>query len=215
MPGVSPSSGAFRATFPQRGKAFALQPTRQRSLTGRLLYGFPLWGKLSPQVTDEGVPAGSFPLIRRARAPPSPKGGRLSRRGGVTRCSHTGNAAYRVNLPKGFPLWGKLSPQVTDEGVPAGSFPLIRRARAPPSPKGGRLSRRGGVTRCSHTGNAAYRVNLPKGFPLWGKLSPQVTDEGVPAGRFPLIRRARAPPSPKGGRLSRRGGITPPAVLWQ
>ena len=28
-------------------------------------YGFPLWGKLSPQVTDEGVLAGHLPLIRR------------------------------------------------------------------------------------------------------------------------------------------------------
>ena len=37
-------------------------------------YGFPLWGKLSPQVTDEGEPSGHFPLIRRAGAPPSPQG---------------------------------------------------------------------------------------------------------------------------------------------
>ena len=43
------------------------------------LYGFPLLGKLSPQVTDEGATAGHFPLIRRAGAPPSPKGGRLFR----------------------------------------------------------------------------------------------------------------------------------------
>ena len=41
-------------------------------------YGFPLWGKLSPQVTDEGEPAGYLTLIRRAGAPPSPKRGRLS-----------------------------------------------------------------------------------------------------------------------------------------
>ena len=37
---------------------------------------------------------------------------------------------------KGFPLRGKLSPQVTDEGATAGHLPLIRRAGAPPSPKG-------------------------------------------------------------------------------
>ena len=37
-------------------------------------YGFPLRGKLSPQVTDEGEPSGHFPLIRRAGAPPSPQG---------------------------------------------------------------------------------------------------------------------------------------------
>ena len=45
------------------------------------------------------------------------------------------------------------------------------------------------------------RVTRPKGFPLRGKLSPQVTDEGATAGHFPLIRRGVAPPSPKGGRL--------------
>ena len=53
----------------------------------------------------------------------------------------------------------------------------------------------------------SYRTN---GFPLWGKLSPQVTDEGVTPGHFPLIRRASAPPSPQGRRLLRRGGVTPP-----
>ena len=37
-------------------------------------YGFPLGGKLSPQVTDEGAASGHFPLIRRAGAPPSPQG---------------------------------------------------------------------------------------------------------------------------------------------
>ena len=36
--------------------------------------------------------------------------------------------------------------------------------------------------------------------PLWGKLSPQVTDEGASAGRLPLIRRIRAT-FPQGGRL--------------
>ena len=46
------------------------------------------------------------------------------------------------------------------------------------------------------------------GFPLWGKLSPQVTDEGALAGHFPLIRRAGAPPSPQGEGL-------PPAILQQ
>ena len=53
----------------------------------------------------------------------------------------------------------------------------------------------------------SYRTNA---FPLWGKLSPWVTDEGVTSGHFPLIRRASAPPSPQGRRLLRRGGVTPP-----
>ena len=37
-------------------------------------FGFPLWGKLSPQVTDEGEPAGHFPLIRRVPRHLPPKG---------------------------------------------------------------------------------------------------------------------------------------------
>ena len=45
-----------------------------RNLRANRVYGFPLWGKLSPQVTDEGEPAGHSPLIRRAGAPPSPQG---------------------------------------------------------------------------------------------------------------------------------------------
>ena len=35
---------------------------------------------------------------------------------------------YGQPRTKGFPLWGKLSPQVTDEGVLAGHIPLIRLA---------------------------------------------------------------------------------------
>jgi len=38
-----------------------------RNLRENRKYSFPLRGKLSPQVTDEGVLAGHFPLIRRAR----------------------------------------------------------------------------------------------------------------------------------------------------
>ena len=60
LPDISPSSGAQARHLPPEGKA--------------LRYGFPLWGKLSPQVTDEGATAGYFPLIRRAGAPPSPQG---------------------------------------------------------------------------------------------------------------------------------------------
>ncbi len=36
--------------------------------------GFPLWGKLSPQVTDEGEPSGHFSLIRRVPRHLPPKG---------------------------------------------------------------------------------------------------------------------------------------------
>ena len=37
-------------------------------------FGFPLRGKLSPQVTDEGEPSGHFPLIRRVPRHLPPKG---------------------------------------------------------------------------------------------------------------------------------------------
>ena len=36
--------------------------------------GFPLWGKLSPQVTDEGATSGYFSLIRRVPRHLPPKG---------------------------------------------------------------------------------------------------------------------------------------------
>ncbi len=51
---------------------------------------------------------------------------------------------------------------------------------------------------------AGARHNGSYGFPLWGKLSPQVTDEGEPSGHLPLIRRASAPPSPQGEGFPRR-----------
>ena len=74
-----------------------------------------------------------------------------------------------------------------------------------------RAIRRGGIyaARYSHPGKSTYRVNATKGFPLWGKLSPQVTDEGASAGSFPLIRRVPRHLPPKGKAL-RRGGVTPP-----
>ena len=43
-------------------------------LTGSRIYGFPLWGKLSPQATDEGELSGHFPLIRRVPRHLPPKG---------------------------------------------------------------------------------------------------------------------------------------------
>ena len=57
----------------------------------------------------------------------------------MPRPRQNGNIKLTGNHPKGFPLRGKLSPQVTDEGETPGYFPLIRRASAPPSPQGGRL----------------------------------------------------------------------------
>ena len=63
---------------------------------------------------------------------------RVPCRGGIyaARCNNPGNATYRVNGMNGFPLWGKLSPQVTDEGASAGHFPLIRRVPRHLPPKG-------------------------------------------------------------------------------
>ena len=43
---------------------------------------------------------------------------------------------YRVTRLYGFPLWGKLSPQVTDEGATPGHIPLIRRVPRHLPPKG-------------------------------------------------------------------------------
>ena len=63
---------------------------------------------------------------------------RVIRRGGIyaARCNRTDIAIYRVNATKGFPLWGKLSPQVTDEGATPGHIPLIRRVPRHLPPKG-------------------------------------------------------------------------------
>ena len=44
-----------------------------------------------------------------------------------------------------------------------------------------------------------------KGFPLWGKLSPQVTDEGASTGHFPLIRRVPRHLPPQGEGFSPAG----------
>ena len=45
-------------------------------------------------------------------------------------------ATQRANRVYGFPLWGKLSPQVTDEGATSGHIPLIRRVPRHLLPKG-------------------------------------------------------------------------------
>ena len=52
------------------------------------------------------------------------------------------------------------------------------------------------------------------GFPLWGKLSPQVTDEGVPAGHFPLIRRVPRHLPPRGRLPAVGAGQAPPATIY-
>ena len=59
------------------------------------------------------------------------------RRGGVCPARDiTATAIYRVNRIEGFPLRGKLSPKVTDEGLLSGHFPLIRRVPRHLPPKG-------------------------------------------------------------------------------
>ena len=64
------------------------------------------------------------------------------RRGGACPARDiTATRTLRVNRPKGFPLWGKLSPQVTDEGGLIGNLsPHPARRRATFSPKGEGLS---------------------------------------------------------------------------
>ena len=54
---------------------FDAPPTRSR-LTAPPKKGFPLWGKLSPQVTDEGETPGYSPLIRRAGRATFPQRGK-------------------------------------------------------------------------------------------------------------------------------------------
>ena len=53
-------------------------------------FGFPLWGKLSPQVTDEGEPSGHFSLIRRVprHLPPKGKAFRAVRIDTLRRCAY-------------------------------------------------------------------------------------------------------------------------------
>ena len=51
------------------------QPPGYYELSGKTAdMASPLWGKLSPQVTDEGATAGHFPLIRRVPRHLPPKG---------------------------------------------------------------------------------------------------------------------------------------------
>ena len=58
------------------------------------------------------------------------------------------------------------------------------------------------------------QVNCTNGFPLWGKLSPQVTDEGESSGHFPLIRRVPRHLPPKGKAFSVGAGYAPPATVY-
>ena len=79
-------------------------------------------------------------------------------------CLARGRFPFGSYRSKGFPLWGKLSPQVTDEGelcgdcnntgwfvAAAGHFPLIRRWRATFPPRG-RLYRAAGAGQCPARG---------------------------------------------------------------
>ena len=119
LPDISPSSGAFRATFPAR-------LLRYSGKTARDAYMRPLQTCRERQ-TITGL-----------------CGNKNHCTVGAGHCPARGFAAtrnLRVNRVYGFPLWGKLSPQVTDEGkfATAGHFPPHPARSAPPSPKGGRL----------------------------------------------------------------------------
>ena len=78
-----------------------------------------------------------------------------------------------------------------------------------------RVLRRGGIyaARCSRPDITNYRVNRTKGFPLGGgKLSPQMTDEGLPTGSFPLIRRVPRHLPPRGKAFPAGDEVTPPYI---
>ena len=71
--------------------------------------------------------------------------------------------------------------------------PALRGNKNTPRGRGGVCPARG------FTAITTLRANCPKGFPLWGKLSPKVTDEGATTGHFPLIRRVPRHLSPPQG----------------
>ena len=87
-------------------------------------------------------PAGNFLLSQNSPAGwghPALRGNKNTSRGRGGACparDTTATPTYRVNHLYGFPLRGKLSPQVTDEGATAGHFPLIRRVSRHLPPKG-------------------------------------------------------------------------------
>ena len=102
-------------------------------------YGFPLWGKLSPQVTDEGEICGCRQIPWRGGVTPPYWAIQICCAVGA---GHAPPAILRQRqttgqtAPMASPLWGKLSPQVTDEGATPGHFPLIRRVPRHLPPRG-------------------------------------------------------------------------------
>ena len=94
------------------------------------------------------------PTCSRLTAPPknSPPG-----RGGV--CPARGFAVtqkLRVTRTNGFPLWGKLSPKVTDEGATSGHFPLIRRVPRHLPPRGKAFPSR--IKPCPRGGHTTFII---------------------------------------------------------
>ena len=90
------------------------RPNGNRNLRVNRLYGFPLWGKLSPQVTDEGESAGSFPLIRRASAPPSPIGEGFSLKKYPPRCKkRRGGFVFIYRRQQTKEVWGLTNEEFT------------------------------------------------------------------------------------------------------
>ena len=66
-------------------------------LRGNRRYGFPFWGKLSPQVKDEGTTAKHFPLIRRVPRHLPPKGKAFPRYNGNCNPTTKGTMAIHPN----------------------------------------------------------------------------------------------------------------------
>ena len=163
-----------------------------------------------------GHPARDITSTRKYRV--ACRGGIYAARAAIRTLRHNGQTA-----PLASPFGGscRRSRLMREKFAAAGYFPLIRRVPRHLPPKGKafaagwghparditstrkyRVACRGGIyaARCSHPDIATQRANRIFGFPLWGKLSPQVTDEGeiCSCRTFPPHPARSAPPSPQG-----------------
>ena len=122
---------------------------------------------------------------------------RVVRRHGyyAARCSHPGKSTQWVNrTERSRPFPTNLPEMPYHHGI-------LQQQNSSP--------RRGGASPARDiTAAAIYRVNRIEGFPLWGKLSPKVTDEGCLPGVSPSSGAFRATFPPR-GRLFGRGGASP------
>ena len=107
--------GRGRAGLKNRQDTFFDAPPTHSRLTAPPKKGFPLWGKLSPKVNDEGKFCGCRPFPRRGGVTPPYGAIKNHCSVGAGHCPALSFAAtqkLRVTRPKGFPLWGKAFPSL-------------------------------------------------------------------------------------------------------